>query len=229
MASFRWGAGGQIVGALGATVFQRGRYGGVARNRSVPVNPNTPRQVRARAAMSWCSDQWLQMSDAQRQAWNDYAAILAWLNRFGDTVNLPGKQHFLRRATLQYSVQAILGLPINIDLSAPSGPGIPPTPTAVIVADNSAGSIEIASMNITPAAGDTVVFEWVYNVSPLRNYYKGPFKFTSVSVGVITFPLVLAATVPDINIGFQTLAKIRWIDSAGRTSNADISRVVQVA
>lgn len=228
MATFRWGMGGQVIGSVGATVFQRGRFGAVARNRTVPVNPNSARQVRARAAMAWCSDQWLQMSPSQRAGWESYAEVTAWLNRLGDTSYLTGKMQFMRRGTFEYNMCAVLGIPIAINLDPPTAPGLPATPTAVIGGDVSAGEIAVASTNITPIALEVVEFLYTINLNPLKNYYKGPFQYTSFSVGAITPPLVLATGL-SLNLGYQVVAKIRWMDVTGRLSQADISRGINVA
>lgn len=228
MATFRWGMGGQVIGSVGATVFQRGRFGAVARNRTVPVNPNSSRQVRARAAMAWCSDQWLLMSPAQRAGWESYAEVTAWLNRLGDTSYLTGKMQFMRRGTFQYNMQAVLGLPISIDLDPPTAPGLPATPTAVIEAYADTGTVQLASTNITPAADEILETLYTINLNPLKNYYKGPFQLTNFNVGVLTPPSVLL-TGASLLTGYQVVAKLRWMDAYGRLSQADISRTSIVA
>lgn len=227
MATFRIFGGGQLIGSIGGTVYQRGRFGGVARNRSVPVNPATDRQERARIAMAYCSNEWKLLTPAQRNAWESYAEVTAWLNRLGDTSYLTGLMQFMRRATFQYNALTVLGQPISIDRDAPTAPGLPAIPTGTINADVNGGVVEIDDMNITPAAGETIEAKWVFNVSPLKNYYKGPFKLTSYHVGVMTPPWQWATTAPLME-GWQVIAKLRWLDSEGRLSQEAITRTTIV-
>lgn len=228
MATFRIFGGGQLIGSIGGTVYQRGRFGAVARNRTVPVNPNTARQVRARAAMAWASNEWLNMSPTQRAGWESYAEVTAWLNRLGDTSYLTGKMQFMRRATFEYNMCAVLGVPIAITLDPPTAPGLPPIPTAVLSAYADTGDISMESTNITPIAGEIVEVLYTINLNPLKNFYKGPFQYTYFNVGAFTPPTVILAG-GTLMTAFQVVARIRWQDQYGRLSQSDISRTSIIA
>ena len=92
----------QRSGSIGGTVFSRNRFGAYIRARSVPVNPNTARQVVARNAARSISIAWQTvLTQAQRDAWNVYAANVSWTNKLGDTVNLTGLNHYLRSNSLR--------------------------------------------------------------------------------------------------------------------------------
>lgn len=100
MALIRYAEGQQRSGSIGATVYSHNRYGAYVRARSVPVNPNTDRQVNVRNAMRSLTIAWQNtLTDAQRAAWNVYAANVSWVNRFGDPVNLTGLAHYIRSNT----------------------------------------------------------------------------------------------------------------------------------
>lgn len=227
MATFRAWGGGQIIGAVGATVFQRGRFGAIMRNRTVPVNPASVRQERARQAMAYASNEWLLMTPEQRAAWESYAEVTAWLNRLGDTSYLTGKMQFMRRATFEYNAQIVLSVPINIDRDAPTAPGLPPLPAGTINADVNGGLVEIADLNITPGAASYIESRFAINVNPLRNYYKGPFQLTSFNFGPITPPWVWINGAP-LQVGYQVIAQLRWLDEYKRLSQTTFVRTTIV-
>lgn len=87
----------QISGSIGGTTWSHNRFGAYKRNRSIPVNPNTDRQVGVRNAMRSIGIAWETiLTPAQRLAWETYAAGVSWQNRLGQTVNLTGLNHFIR-------------------------------------------------------------------------------------------------------------------------------------
>lgn len=228
MALVRLFGGGQIKGSIGGTTYQQGPYGTVMRNRTVPVNPNTGRQVRVRTAMAFCSNEWLNMSSGDRIGWESYAANTPWLNALGDTVILPARQHFLRRATLQYSILQLLAQPIVIDPAPPAAPGLPPTVALTVAADVSASTVIITAETPEPIATESLIVEWTENVPPTRNYYNGPFTRTFVEIGAPTLPTTIATGLT-LLLGYQTILRTRYIDASGRTSTALINRTVNVA
>jgi hypothetical protein len=101
MALIKPGAGvAQISGSIAGTTFSRNRYGAYARNRSIPVNPNTSAQQKVRSTVSLLSNMWSQtLTAAQRAAWKTYADNVEVLNRLGDSVNLTGFNMYVRSNT----------------------------------------------------------------------------------------------------------------------------------
>ncbi len=90
----------QVSGSIGGTTFSHNRFGAYKRNRSIPVNPNTSRQVAVRnavrsIAIGWEND----LTEDQRAAWEVYAANITWTNRVGQSVFLTGLNHFVRSNT----------------------------------------------------------------------------------------------------------------------------------
>lgn len=101
MAIVQPGAGVPTGGSLGGTTYSRNRYGSYTRNRTVPVNPNSPLQARARAIFQTAVTAWQTMTGIQRTAWNNWAAATPWLNKAGETVHLTGQVAFMRHYTAQ--------------------------------------------------------------------------------------------------------------------------------
>ena len=58
MALIRYAEGQQRSGSIGASVYSHNRYGAYIRARSVPVNPNTDRQVAIRNAIRALTIAW---------------------------------------------------------------------------------------------------------------------------------------------------------------------------
>lgn len=93
----------QISGSIGGTTWSHNRYGAYKRNRSVPVNPNTDRQVAVRNAVKAITIAWNNvLTQAQRDAWETYAANVVWKNHLGQDVYLNGLTHFVRSNVPRY-------------------------------------------------------------------------------------------------------------------------------
>lgn len=110
---------GEIRGSVGGTTFSRNRFGPYARQRSVPVNPNSGRQVGARARLAAAADIWSSvLSVVQRDAWRLFGDNVAWINGLGMPVSLPGFQHFIREhsAFVQAGVAVVLDGPVIFTL-----------------------------------------------------------------------------------------------------------------
>ncbi|MBA7645086.1 hypothetical protein ES703_52839 [subsurface metagenome] len=110
----------QRSGSIGGTVWSRNRFGAYARNRSVPVNPNTDRQVGVRNIVKALTIAWQNvLTQVQRDAWDEYAANIDWLNRLGQSVNLTGLNHYLRSNTprMQVAMARLDAAPVIFNLA----------------------------------------------------------------------------------------------------------------
>lgn len=90
----------QRSGKQGGIVWSRNRSGAYVRNRAVPVNPNTDRQVAVRnlvrgLAIAWQTD----LSQDERDSWDLYADNVVWKGVLGQDVTLTGLNHFIRSNT----------------------------------------------------------------------------------------------------------------------------------
>lgn len=86
-----------MSGKVGGLVLSHNRFGLYARAWATPVNPNTDRQVTARARLAQLADRWNTiLTQLQRDAWDLYAASITVPNRLGDSVYLTGFNHYLR-------------------------------------------------------------------------------------------------------------------------------------
>lgn len=96
MATVRFGQGvAEMRGSIGGTTFSRSRNGATARNRTVPVNPNTQSQSDLRYLFSQIAQRWAQLTTPQREQWDDYAGLITYLtNRLGEAYTPSGRQMF---------------------------------------------------------------------------------------------------------------------------------------
>jgi len=98
MALIQFGAGiTDMRGSIAGTVFSKNRYGSYARGRTVPVNPNSTRQQAVRNILGQLVSAWsMILTQAQRNAWEVYAAACNFTNKLGQTIQLTGYNHYIR-------------------------------------------------------------------------------------------------------------------------------------
>jgi hypothetical protein len=85
-----------ISGKSGGTVFARNKGGAYMRNFVKPTNPSTVYQEEARDRLTQYSNEWRTMTDAQREAWNAWAAEHPILDRLGAAKTLTGAQAYTK-------------------------------------------------------------------------------------------------------------------------------------
>lgn len=84
-------------GSVGGVVFARNRGGAYARNRTVPINPNTSRQSAVRALLGDLANIWTNtLTQVQRDAWELYAANVPLVNSLGESRNVSGINMYVR-------------------------------------------------------------------------------------------------------------------------------------
>jgi hypothetical protein len=169
----------EIRGSAGGTTFSRNRFGAYTRQRTKPVNPNSPAQVQARSRLSALTVYWRDtLTQAQRDAWDAYAAATTWKNALGMDIKLTGLNHFLRAGQLRLQAgEAVIA-------AAPATPGIPAEEDLWTAAATVAGN----TIDVTYTFG-TSVDDQVYNFFASRpyaaskNFFAGPWRYIGSVVG----------------------------------------------
>lgn len=178
MALVRWPEGQQRSGSLGGSVYSRNRFGAYVRPRTVPVNPSTPAQAAIRNATLAAQAAWQSLSETARADWEDYAAAVAWRNRFGDSVNLTGQQHFLRVAITARYVGAAASWdtpPTTFRMPSPDETaGLTDLVVGTSGGKLSFGSATDAWKNVNGAALMLFVGR---ELPKTRGFYNGPWRF----------------------------------------------------
>ena len=103
-------------GKIGGHVASKNRAGAYLRTKVTPSNPNTVAQVQARSVLSSLSQLWSQLTDGQRQGWNDAVKEWGTTDIFGDIKKPSGINLFVKLNANLISV----GFPQLLDVPAKS-------------------------------------------------------------------------------------------------------------
>jgi hypothetical protein len=194
MALIKTGGGiAEIRGSIGGTVFSRGRYGAIARNRSIPVQPNSIRQVDQRSLFASVVAAWAALTANQRSAWNALGAALAMVNRLGETMYLSGQNHFIRANTIRISAGMTA-----LD-TAPAIAALDVLPASFAISQavaNEAGDDLGIAFTFTGGGADwkseplnRILCYRSTALNPTINYYNGPMILHMAKAGNVQTPL----------------------------------------
>jgi len=84
-----------ISGSVSGTTFSRNRGGAYMRSRVIPSNPNTAYQVNIRADLATLAADWQTLTQAQRDAWAEWARQNPRTNSIGQSTTLSGEQAYI--------------------------------------------------------------------------------------------------------------------------------------
>ena len=172
----------QRSGSIGGTVWSHNSSGAYIRNRSVPVNPNTDRQVAARNFVKALAIAWNNtLTQAQRDAWNVYAANVTWLNALGQTIALTGLNHYIRSNTprLQCELARVDDAPTIFNIAAAEQ-------NLGATASEATQVVAITFDDTAAWAGETGGFQ-IFSMGIPQNasikYFGGPWRIMCCSLG----------------------------------------------
>jgi len=194
MALFKSSVLAQSSGSLGGTVYSHNRGGQYIRNRSTPTNPASAQQQVVRNALSALSNAWVNLlTDAQRTAWDVYAANTPLTNRVGDLINVGGLGMYQRGNVprLQAGLTRVDDAPVVFSLPVLSGVSVPQGNPAT-------PSVDVAFDNTNPWATETGGALLVFvsrPANPSVNFFKGPYRFAGTVLGDDTTPPTSPATI----------------------------------
>lgn len=215
--------GGGIVDARGSVagnVFSRNRYGAYLRARTKPTNPNTALQQAVRNRIQALTTYWSQsLSDAQRTAWSQYAAAIAWVNALGETQYLTGFNMFIRSNSV-----ILQGGGTQVD-AGPIVLSLPETdPTYAVAGDAANDEVDVTFDNGMDWANEDGGHMLIYVGQPVnqtRNFFAGPYRYAGVIDGdAVTAPTSPAAiTSPwSLDAGNRVFVQARIARADGRVS-----------
>lgn len=111
----------QRSGSVGGATWSHNAAGAYIRARSIPVNPNTDRQVAARNLVKALAILWNNtLTQAQRDAWNVYGSNVTWTDSLGQTIHLTGLNHYIRSNAprLQCELARVDDAPVIFNIAA---------------------------------------------------------------------------------------------------------------
>lgn len=132
-------------GSLAGQTSSRNRFGQYRRTRAKPVNPASAAQVEARTRLSAFATAWRGLTQAQRDAWNSYAAETSVVDRLGQTIFLTGLQWYVRVNSTIGTVNDLAGSPaIAVRSLPPVGLNPPPGITFALALATAAWTVTMA-------------------------------------------------------------------------------------
>lgn len=217
MALIKLGAGVlQISGSIGGTTFARNRSGSYIRQRTIPVNPNSPRQLAARNNIQALTQSWnANLTPAQRQGWGLYADHVNVLNRLGETISLSGYNMFIRSNAilLGAGLSGVNDAPIIFELAS-SDPSF-----AVTISE----ATQVASVVFNDAlawANEDGAYMIIYQGQPrqnTRNFFNGNKRI----IGYIEGDSITPPTSPSAQNCDWPVAEDQLVAMYGRIVRAD--------
>lgn len=217
MAKFNSSAvGGDIRGKIGSSVFSRNKGGAYVRTKVTPVNPRTAKQQQVRQNFGQNSKAWSgTLTDAQRAAWNAFAASNPVRDVFGNSIILTGLATFNRmnQVLLQTGAAVILDPPT--DYSVPTQP----VPNELIAVGDS------TSLNMEVPAGPVVAGSAYYvyatpNLAPGKNPNQNLYRYIGTYARTVSTAASINLTADYIAVfGDNTIGKKVFVD-AGQVNTA---------
>ncbi len=187
----------QVSGSIGGTTFSHNRFGSYKRNRSIPVNTNTARQVAVRNAVRSLAIAWgLTLTQLQRDAWEVYAGEINWTNRLGQAVNLTGLNHYVRCNTprVQLAIARIDTAPTDFELATAEL-------ALVVSASEATQQITLDGDPLALWVGEADAWQFGFVGRPQNpgiKFFGGPYKqaFAMPGAGPPPFPAVVPSPWP---------------------------------
>lgn len=213
----------QRSGKQGGMVWSHNAGGPYVRTRSIPVNPQTDRQVAVRNAVRNLSIAWeTVLTQANRDGWDVYAANVTWVNRLGQSIKLSGLNHYVRSNT-----QKIVSGIATID-TAPAIQDIGDAEDALAAtASEATQDLTIDGNAVGLWVGEAAAWQYYFMGLPQnasRKFFGGPYRFVTAvpGAGPPPFPVVIAAPFP-----FQEGQRI-WLRSRIQRGDGRLSEFAQI-
>jgi len=222
----------QASGSIGGITYSHNKGGMYQRARAIPTNPNSTGQAAVRMYFTQAISLWTNvLTQAQRDAWDNYAANTPVTNKLGDAIQLSGQNMFVRI----WTAAARGGLDPATDYAnftvAPTNFNTGDPGTLGITSISAATNVVTISIGGAPgwAANDlsALLFQAGNVVNASRTFYRGPFRGGLSELGNSTTPITSATfdlddLVPAINASAadRMWVRLRALYSDGRLTAA---------
>jgi len=216
----------QASGSIAGVTYARSKGGTLYRRaRAIPVNPQSTYQTQVRDALTSAVNQWVGLTQAQRDAWDVYGQNVPVTNKLGSTVTLSGQNWFNAWMTAQLQALSKLGVTAFGTVAAPTvyDRGDFTTPTIASVSATTGASLVFDANDEWNASASGNLYIYVgRSRNPSRNFFKGPYRLLDYVDGVVgggTSPQAISAATFTANgwplvagqrIQFQ--AAVIWVD-----------------
>lgn len=170
-------------GSIGGVVVSRNAGGAYMRARTIPINPNTQRQVNVRSALAMLTARWSQTLTAlQRTGWNLYASNVSMLNRLGESIFHSGFNHYIRSNTIMAIQEGTIvdAPPVIFELPAQD-------PVFRFTGSEATQQHSVVFDNTMDWADENDAYMFIFEGQPQnaqRNFFGGPHRFLGFVAGV---------------------------------------------
>lgn len=189
----------ELSGSVGGLTWGHNKGGQYVRQRSVPTNPTSEKQVFARSVLSDLSASWAGLSDAQRTEWGMWAQNHPVPNRQGTSVQLSGQQAYVGcNVRLMQN-----GIAPNDDCPTENTPNDLLTLTAT--ADASTGEIELTYTATPLAAGSFLQLWQTLPQGPGRDPNRREARLVGYSAAAAASPQTFVSPYPGLAGQFSNL------------------------
>lgn len=226
-----------LSGSMGGLTASHNRGGRYFRERIVPTDPMTPRQVTMRSVMADLVTHWTsQLTQAERDAWENYAENTPQTDQMGQVNYLTGQQAFIKANAAKVNSNLRLGTTFPIVEAAPTVYTAGPAGTILSYSQDVSGApteyeVVWSSQSPTPGAGDIFLYRGRL-VNSSRNYYDGPWRLAATSSfnaaatgGTITVTTPDGAgNIPYPVTGQPINLKATMVYDDGRVSHSEVGR-----
>ena len=179
---------GALRGSISNNVFSHNTYGDYVRNRTTPVNPNTPAQAAVRLKFSENSGDFSNLlTPIQQQEWSDFAVSFPRTDSLGNTYILSGIAMFnsINQILRQYNLSVLTTPPLNLSVEKL----LTVTTTFTVAA-----GLDFA-FTPTPMGADTrMVFFMTSPLSGGIKFVKNRYRFVGVSSAAEASPIDLTGS-----------------------------------
>lgn len=209
-------------GSQANTTASRNRFGQYNRTRAMPTQPRTAAQVQARGFLSTVSKAWASLTDAERLAWNNYAAAHTFTDSLGQSYSLTGHQAFVSVGTI------CLQTGQAVQTAVPDGSAVA-TPEFTITPTTAAGLL-VKVTDAIPASAYFLCFASP-PLSPGRGF-NGDFRLVKTGVGTnaaaqtVCAASDLAAKYGSLVAGQKFFFVVQVVDGGNISANANGNTVL---
>lgn len=210
----------QTSGSIAGLTYAHNKGGLYSRARRVPVNPNTPQQVAVRDAVAASVARWKStLTDAQRSAWEVYAANVPLVDTLGFPRNVSGMNQYVRSNVprIQVGLAAVDDGPTDYSLALLTAPAY--------TVNAGADTVSVAYTNTDPwatAVGGSLLIYASRPQDTTINFFAGPYRFAGRVNGAVvppTSPAVITLPFPVV-VGQKVFFRAEATEADGRLSSA---------
>lgn len=165
---------GDVRNKLNGSVASKNRYGNYLRTKTTPVNPQSSHQQQARQILGNISASWRELTQAQRNSWDQGSVNFPFTDIFGDQLNLSGQALFIK---LNSNLEKIGESRIT---TAPLPVGFDQLAITSLTATQNAGALTVLELSVNVAtlpAGYKMAVYATPPINPGRSFVKNQFRF----------------------------------------------------